>query len=125
MDECSSIWVALIDGATTALVVLAVLAFAYIYFVNRKTAEAVIDHDVRLITADAVKVQVHDAEPGGAVHDLPSVESVVPQVGKLALVHAGTMADYVVVAANRKPPVPQAGSQMVAPGSGRMTSTMA
>ena len=36
MDECSSIWVALIDGATTALVVLAVLAFAYIYFVKRR-----------------------------------------------------------------------------------------
>ena len=36
MDECSSIWVALMDGATTALVVLAVLAFAYIYFVLRR-----------------------------------------------------------------------------------------
>ena len=44
-----------------------------------------------------MKVQVHDAEPGGAVHDLPSVESVVPQVSKLALVHAGAMVDYVVV----------------------------
>ena len=63
----------------------------------RETAEAVIDHDVRLIPADAVKVQVHDAEPGGAVHDLPSVKSVVPQVSKLSLVHAGTMVDYVVV----------------------------
>ena len=36
MDECSSIWVALIDGATTALVVLAALAFAYIYYVKRR-----------------------------------------------------------------------------------------
>ena len=63
----------------------------------RKAAEAVIDHDVCLVSADAVKVQVHYAEPGGAVHNLPSVESVVPQVGKLALVHAGTMVDYVVV----------------------------
>ena len=36
MDECSPLWASLIDGATTALVVLAVLAFAYIYFVLRR-----------------------------------------------------------------------------------------
>ena len=36
MDECSPLWAALIDGATTSLVILAVLAFAYIYYVKRR-----------------------------------------------------------------------------------------
>jgi hypothetical protein len=73
--------------------------------------------------ADAVQVEVHHAQPGGVVHDLPAVQGLVAQV--LPLVAVQLVVGDVVVAASRKPPVPQAGSQMVSPGWGRMTSTMA
>ena len=36
MDKCSSIWVTLIEQGVIALIVVALLAFAYIYFVKRR-----------------------------------------------------------------------------------------
>ena len=60
-------------------------------------AQAVIDDDVGLVSTDAVKVQVHDAEPGSLCHVVPSEERPVLKVLQLALIHALIVADDVVV----------------------------
>ena len=36
MDECSPLWVTVIEQGVIALIVVALLAFAYIYFVLRR-----------------------------------------------------------------------------------------
>ena len=60
-------------------------------------AQAVIDDDVGLVSADAVEVEVHDAEPGGLCHVVPAKEGAVLKALPLALVHAWIVADDVVV----------------------------
>ncbi len=65
--------------------------------------QAVVYDYIGLIPADAVKVQVHDAEPGRAVHDLPAVKGAVSQMGQLALVHARMTAHDVVVGRQQEP----------------------
>ena len=63
----------------------------------RMIAQAVIDDDVGPVPADAVQVQVHDTQPGGAIDNLPTVEGMVPQVGQLALVHVPVVLPDVLV----------------------------
>ena len=83
------------------------------------------DRAVRVLGADAVQEQVHHAEPRGRVDDLPPAERVEAEVPLLVGVEQRGAATIHSCAASRKPPVPQAGSQIVIPGSGRMTSTIA
>ena len=63
----------------------------------RMGAQAVVHGDPGLVAADAVKVEVHHAQPGRAVHDLPAVQGVPLQVLQLAPVHRRVMADDVVM----------------------------
>ena len=60
-------------------------------------AQTVINDDIGLIPADAVKIQVHDAKPGGLCHVIPTEERPVLKVVQLALIHAWIAADDVVV----------------------------
>ena len=63
----------------------------------RMGAQAVVHGDVGLVAADAVEVQVHGAEPGRAVHDLPAMQGVALEPLPLAPVHGRVAGDDVVV----------------------------
>ena len=69
----------------------------------RVTAQAVVHGDVRLVPADAVKVQVHDAEPRGTVDDLPAVQGTVLEVGTLVRIHVLVVVNDIVVGREQKP----------------------
>ena len=64
--------------------------------------KAVVHGDVGLVAADAVEVQVHHAQPGRAVHDLPAVQGVPLQVLLLILVHGRVAVNNVVVGGQQK-----------------------
>ena len=76
--------------------------------------ERVVDDDGAfvLLVADPVQEEVHDAQARRVVDDLPAVQCLVSELALLVGVELMVSAPIHSCAASRKPPVPQAGSQI-------------
>ena len=66
--------------------------------------------DRGLVRADAVQIEVHDAEPGGRGHDLPAPHEVLPQMALLVGIQgASVLADHIFVGGQEETAGPAGG----------------